>query len=125
MLVKIPDQITAEVVAGQDGRLKVTPDAELPSFVAVETRIKELERIRGEYRMIESRFAASRLTSLARSYRGKMAALKRRISVLRERMVAFPEGIALEQATAKANTQRQAAALLASKDERGEFLPDE
>lgn len=58
MIVKPNDQITAEVVAESDDRLRVTPDGLLPSFVAVETRIKELERVRADYRRIESGLSA-------------------------------------------------------------------
>lgn len=125
MLAKPNDQITAEVVAEGDKRLKVTPDAELPSFSAVEARIKELEAIRQDYRRIESGYASSRLNNLARSYRAKMAALKRRIGVLKEKMQSFPEGLALAQAAASVVAQREASALLAGKDERGETIPDE
>lgn len=124
MLVKPNDQIAAEVVAQGDKRLKVTPDAALPSFAAVEARISELERIRQDYRRIESNFSASRLTNLARSYRAKMAALKRRINELKERMTAFPEGVALAMSEASIDAHREEAALLASKDERGEMIPD-
>jgi hypothetical protein len=125
MLVKIPDQISAEVVAEGDKRLHVTPDAELPTLAAVEGRIGELERIRQDYRRIESSYAASRLNNLARSYRAKMAALKRRIGVLRERMASFPAGMALVQAAAVAEDGRIDSAMLADKDQRGEMIPDE
>lgn len=125
MIVKPNDQIVAEVVAESDDRLRVTPDGLLPTFAAVESRVKELERIRADYRRIESNLSASRLTNLARSYRGKMAALKRRIEGLRQRMQEFPEGVALAQAQAAIIAQRKQSMLLAGKSERGETIPDE
>jgi phage host-nuclease inhibitor protein Gam len=124
MFIKVPDQIAAEVVAQADKRLKVTPDASLPSFAAVEARIRELEAIRQDYRRIESGYSASRLHNLARSYRAKMSALKRRISELMDRRTAFPEGMALAHATQAIDAGRRASAMLASKDERGEMIPD-
>jgi hypothetical protein len=125
MLAKPNDQITAEVVAQSDKRLKVTPDSDLPSFMAVEARIRELEAIRQDFRRIESSYSASRLHNLARSYRAKIAALKRRIDGLMGRRAAFPEGVALAQASARVDAHRQLSALLADKDQRGENIPDE
>lgn len=54
-----------------------------------------------------------------------MSALKRRIEGLRQRMREFPEGVALAQVQASIVAQRQQSILLAGKDERGEFIPDE
>lgn len=124
MIVQPNDQIKAEEVARKDDRLTVTKDANLATREAIDSRLKELEAIKNSYLLVESRFSASRLINLARSYRGKIAFVRRRINALRRRLAEFPEGLELAHAAALIDNGRIDAALLADKTERGDDIPD-
>ena len=71
--------------------VRVTKDSELATVASVDARVAELTKLRNAARLTGSGYAARRLSFFAAKWRGKVAALSRRVNALKTRRVELSE----------------------------------